>query len=416
MGKRRANGEGSIFKRKDGLWAAQYTDNTGKKRVLYGKTQQIAKDKLKEAIRQSDKGLLMDKNNITLVEWINEWLEVYARPTIKKTTYASYYRLLNNHVIPYFPKVLLKDLRTDMLQKHFNMLAREGSKRRIKDPNTGKLIPSKQGLSHETRRKIIVLLMMVIGKAVDTGIIARNVAANVKLEQEQPKERRILTIEEQRRLECVLLRDEKPLCFPIYLYLYTGLRIGELMGIRESDFDYNRKELHISQIVTRVEVPGSNSTEIVIGSPKTYTSRRTIPLPSFVADGLQRFIDSRKEQRELLRLILTENGESEKVKLIDEGYLFISTNGNICDAVSLRNTLEWALKEANVPHINFHALRHTFATRCSESGFDAKTLAEILGHADTNITFNTYIHTTEEQKRMNMDKLKPISETPAEQE
>lgn len=195
MGKRRANGEGSIFKRKDGLWAAQYTDNTGKKRVLYGKTQQIAKDKLKEAIRQSDKGLLMDKNNITLVEWINEWLEVYARPTIKKTTYASYYRLLNNHVIPYFP-----------------------------------------------------------------------------------------------------------------------------------------------------------------------------------------------------------------------------TNGNICDAVSLRNTLEWALKEANVPHINFHALRHTFATRCSESGFDAKTLAEILGHADTNITFNTYIHTTEEQKRMNMDKLKPISETPAEQE
>lgn len=416
MAKRRANGEGSIFKRKDGLWAAQYTDNTRKKRTLYGKTQQIAKDKLKEAIRQSDKGMLMDKNSITLVDWINEWLEVYARPTIKKTTFASYYRLLHNHVIPYFPKVLLKDVRTDMLQKHFNMLAKAGSKRRIKDPDTGKLVPSAKGLSYETRRKIIILLMMVIGKAVDTGIIAINAAANVKLQQEQPKEKRILTLDEQRRLESVLLRDEKPLCFPIYLDLYTGLRIGELMGIQESDFDYSRKELHIGRTVTRVDVPGENTTEKIIGSPKTYTSRRTIPLPVFVADMLQNFIEGHREQRELLRLILTENGEADKVKLLAEGYLFVSTNGNICDSVSLRNTLEWALTEAGIPHINFHALRHTFATRCSESGFDAKTLAEILGHSDTNMTFNTYIHTTEEQKRMNMDKLKPIAEAADEQQ
>lgn len=358
MAKRRANGEGSIFQRKDGLWAAQYTDNRGKKRTLYGKTQRIAKDKLKKAIRQSDKGMLMEKNNITLVEWINEWLEVYAQPTIKKTTYASYYRLLHNHVIPYFPKVLLKDLRTDMLQKHFNMLAKSGNKRRVKDLDTGKLVRSGKGLSYETRRKVVILLMMVLEKAVDTGIIAINSAANVKLQKQQPKEKRILTLDEQRRLESVLLRDEKPLCFPIYLDLYTGLRIGELIGIQENDFDYNRRELHISRTVTRVDVPGENTTEKIIGSPKTYTSRRTIPLPDFVADMLHGFIEGHREQRELLRLILTESGKGDKVKLIDEGYLFISTNGNICDSVSLRNTLEWALKEANVPHINFHALRH----------------------------------------------------------
>ena len=86
MPKRRANGEGSIYKRKDGIWTAQYTDSTGKKRYLYGKTQQAVKDKLKEAIRQSDKGLLMDKNNILFTAWIKEWLEVYSRPTVRKST------------------------------------------------------------------------------------------------------------------------------------------------------------------------------------------------------------------------------------------------------------------------------------------------------------------------------------------
>lgn len=416
MAKRRANGEGSIFKRKDGLWVAQYTDNTGKKRALYGKTQQIAKDKLKAAIRQSDKGMFMDKNRITLVKWIQEWLEVYARPTVKKSTYASYYRLLNNHIVPYFPKVLLKDLRTDMLQKHFNMLAEKGSMRKVKNPDTGKMETHTKGLSYETRRKIIVLLMMVIGKAVDSSIIPNNVAAKVKLQQEPPKEKRILTIDEQRRLEEVLLKDEKPLCFPIYLALYTGLRIGEVIGLQEKDFDYSHKELHINRTVGRVDVPGEGTTEVVIGSTKTFTSKRTIPLPDFVADALQAFIEGHREEREYLKIILTDNGEIEKAKMLDEGYIFVSSNGNIREVVSLRVTLNWALKQANVPHINFHALRHTFATRCSESGFDAKTLAEILGHTDTNMTFNTYIHATEEQKRLNMNKLKPLVGGPGEEE
>lgn len=120
MAKRRANGEGSIYKRKDGKWAAQYTDNMGKRRTLYGKTQQEVRQKMKEAMEQSDSGLLMDKDKMTFCDWMKEWLEQYANPTVRAATYANYYSILNQHVLPAFPKVLLKDLRADMLQKYFN--------------------------------------------------------------------------------------------------------------------------------------------------------------------------------------------------------------------------------------------------------------------------------------------------------
>jgi len=97
MAKRRANGEGSIFKRKDGLWAAQYTDNAGKKRTLYGKTQQPVREKLKEAIKESDMGLAMDKGKITFATWMGEWLEVFAKPVCKQITYANYCSSICHH-------------------------------------------------------------------------------------------------------------------------------------------------------------------------------------------------------------------------------------------------------------------------------------------------------------------------------
>ena len=120
MAKRRANGEGSLYKRKDGTWTAQYTDYTGKKRYLYGKTQQIVKDKLKEALRNSENGIVLDTRKITFSQWILEWLEVYARPSIRETTYVNWRNMVVKHIEPHFRNVQLRELRPDMLQKLIN--------------------------------------------------------------------------------------------------------------------------------------------------------------------------------------------------------------------------------------------------------------------------------------------------------
>ena len=134
MPQKRAHGEGTLFQRKDGRWVAEFTDNAGKRRLFYGKTQREALIKMKNAIRESDEGLLLDKSKILFVDWMKEWLEVYSKPNVRKTTYASYYNFVMNHIVPAFPSVPLKDLRADMLQKFINEKAVKGrvDKKRIK--------------------------------------------------------------------------------------------------------------------------------------------------------------------------------------------------------------------------------------------------------------------------------------------
>lgn len=407
MAKRRANGEGSIFKRKDGLWAAQYTDNTGKKRTLYGKTQQIAKDKLKEAIRQSDDGMNMDKDKITFAAWLLEWLEVYSKPTTRKGTYAVHYNHIVNHLIPAFPKVLLKDLRADMLQKFYNQKHKTGKLRNSIRINPFGETPSK-GLSVCMLDNINKTVSAALNQAVENQIIAVNVAKRVKLPQETPRERQVLTPDEQAKLERLILQSDHPIAFAIYLDLYTGLRVGELLALKAEDINFNTKELYVRRSIKRVHIPESKKTELVIEAPKTPKSIRTIPLPDFLVDKLRAYIDRIEKERVSLHDIEI---PPEQSGWIDEGFLFFSTYGKPYESTHARRVLDKFLDYAGIEHINFHALRHTFATRAIESGFDVKSLSEILGHTDAKMTLNTYTHSLADQKRASMEKLSLLAES-----
>ena len=271
--KNRSKGEGTIFQRKDGRWQAAYFDNAGKRRTLYGKTEKEALTKMKNAIRDSDDGMAMDKNKILFVDWIREWLEVYCKPTVRPNTYAWRYRHLNDYVIPAFPKTLLKDLRPDMLQKFFNRLAVDGSIKKTDEPS---------GLGQQTIKGIKILLVGVLKQAVENGIILNNPAQKAKLPPVEKKEIRILSIDEQKRLEAVLLESERPIYFAIYLTLYTGMRCGEVTGLRVSDVDLDRGEIHIRRSIGRTKIPETGKTELIIGNAKTTKGERIIPLPSFI--------------------------------------------------------------------------------------------------------------------------------------
>lgn len=408
MPKRRANGEGSIYKRKDGTWTGQYTDHAGKKRYLYGKTQPIVREKLKEAIQKSDKGILHEASQITVEEWLSQWLEVYNKPIVRSSSYGHNYVDLMKHIAPTFPGVLLKDLRTDMLQKLFNEKAISGKLRKVKDTRTGKKESEPGGLSPATLGRIKSTLRACLNQTVENGLLERNVAEKVKLPKDTSKELVILTVEEQQKLQKTVLETGDSLALGIIIALFTGVRVGELLAIQIGDIDFKNKELHIRRTIRRTWKPDvtEQRSEIIVGEPKTEKSKRTIPLPDFIVDIFRQMVDYRNNLVEQSKGYWNSRGKHySRRKWVEDGYIFLSPVGAVVEHTSYNDLFRKYLDAAGLPRINFHALRHTFATRGLEAGVDIKTLSEILGHSDAKMTLNTYVHALKEQKRCNMEKL-----------
>ena len=169
------------------------------------------------------------------------------------------------------------------------------------------------------------------------------------------------------------------------LALYTGMRIGEVCGLRWCDIDFDSQTIHIRNTVERIkninQKPGEPKTVLVLCNAKTVSSDRIIPIPAKIMELLILF--RRKDEQ-----------------FVMEGYLYDYT-----DPRTFQYAFHSYLKESNLKKVNFHALRHTFATRCIESGMDVKSLSEILGHASVNITLNTYVHSSLEQKRTQINSM-----------
>jgi len=178
MPKRRANGEGTIFQRKDGRWVSQYTDiATGKQKSIHGKTQQEVKYKLKNALNDMENGINLDKSNMPFVEWIWEWLEVYSKPRVRESTYANYYYIIKIHVEPFFPRVLLRDITCDMLQRFYNEKLINGRK-----DGAGR------GISVKSVDNIMMVISCALKRAVLNGMIYTNEASKI-VHSKKPKKK-----------------------------------------------------------------------------------------------------------------------------------------------------------------------------------------------------------------------------------
>ena len=174
-----------------------------------------------------------------------------------------------------------------------------------------------------------------------------------------------------------------PFKFGVLLSLYTGIRVGELCALQWEDFDLAHSKLKIRKTMQRIQDLGNGSvskTKIVITEPKSQCSIREIPLPLFIVDVAKKFASNPK------------------------AYILTGTDRYI-EPRTMQNRFKSYVKECNVEPANFHVLRHTFATRCVEVGFEVKSLSEVLGHANVNITLNRYVHSSFELKHSNMNKL-----------
>jgi len=188
------------------------------------------------------------------------------------------------------------------------------------------------------------------------------------------------SVNEQKKIEDAVLKDKRDKMFGVIICLYTGLRIGELLALEWSDIDLSKGELSVTKTCYDGKDENGKGCRI-IGTPKTDTSRRTIPLPK----QLIPFLKERKK-RSLSKFVVS-NGEK------------------IVSVRSYQRSFELLLVKLKIPHHGFHALRHTFATRAIECGMDAKSLSEILGHKNPTITLKRYVHSFMEHKKEFMNRL-----------
>lgn len=363
MAKRRSNGEGNIRKRKDGRWEGRYTAGhdpvTGKqvfKNVL-GKTQAEVKEKLKAALEQNQKIDFTRTGKYTVTQWMNEWFENVCKIKVRPSSHQTYRGYIDNHIAPNIGKIPLEKLSTMDLQKFCRKLMEKGRVERIESKHQNK------GLSAKTVWNINQIISSAMDFAVAQKIIAENPCKNVSLPKIEHREMQTIPVDQ---LQAFLEEAKRSGFYEMYyIELSTGLRRGELLGLKWQDIDWDNGVITVRRQVARV------NGEITEAPLKTKNSYRTVSISPQAIEVLK----------------------TQKAKTNDE-YVFPSLHGGPISPDSVNNMLKRVLERAGIPKVRFHDLRHTFATLALQNGVDIKTVSGMLGHFSAGFTLDTYAHVT----------------------
>ena len=366
---RRPNGDGTVRKRKsDGRWEGRITigkkkDGTCIIKTVTAKTQKALMARLNELKFRYAGANLVEKCQMTVGEWLIDWLDNYKKHMIRPTTYRGYKNYIETHMIPYIGKKPITNLRTSDIQRMYNQLKEGG--RATEHPEDG------FALSNSMVRSVHMLLHEALDGAVKERIIPSNPTKGAVIPKTDYKEKTILHETEVERLLEIAKGHVGWYDF-FYLECMTGLRKGEICALKWSDYDEVNRKLSVRKSATYMDG------KVTIGETKTERSRRNIILPRSVAKML-----------------------SERKKSTMSEWIFPSVNdlNKPMNPQTAYNKLKSLLREAALPDIRFHDLRHTFATHAASSGVDPKTLSAILGHTDASFTLDTYTHVTTDMQK-----------------
>jgi integrase len=373
MAKRRGNYEGTIRQRKNGLWEAIVTIGrdpvTGKlKRVsFYAPTQKEVVKKAAQARADLTRGTFVAPEKLTLEVWLDTWLKVYKAPTTRPLTLSGYTMIVKRHLQPALGRIQLQALKPEHIQDYCN--AKVG-----------------QGLDTSTIRQHLRVLSNALRQAEKIGRVSRNVARLVDSPRVTRKERGTLTIAQVRTDLLTAIQGDRLAAAYLTLFL-TGLRRGELLGLRWQDVDLDAGALSVRQILERVGNASSSGpkTKLAFLEPKTARSRRTVALPAECVAALRQHRARQAEER--LRL-----GAAYQ----DHGLVFAQADGRPIDPYSMNRAFQTVLKRAGLPAIRLHDARHTYATWMLQAGVPLKVVSDQLGHTSIAITGDIYAHVPQE--------------------
>lgn len=352
----------NIYKRKDGRWEGRYKNGLkpdGKTRYssVYGASYSEVKSLItaKRAEQKSD----CLKCNFAFSELSNLWLESIVH-NVKESTYSNYGMKLKKHIIPYLGAIKYEKLTIKIFNDFIAEKLSSGlSARYVSD---------------------ICRVIKAITKFARIRLGYSDKAELLSIPKFEKKKLESITKDQQDLLISHLTENISPSNIGIIIALTTGIRIGELCALKWSDIDLEKRIITVSKTLQRIKnTSGKKATKIIITTPKSKTSERQIPIPEMICP----LLNSRKR-----------NGEC-----------YVLTGKNLfIEPRTLQYRFKSILKKIGLPSINFHSLRHMFATNCIAVGVDVKTLSEILGHSSVEITLNRYVHSSIERKRecMNM--------------
>ena len=350
----------NIYKRKDKRWEGRYIaayDAMGKAvyKSLYGKTYTEVKLKMKNHVEPEK----INPVAISFVSWTEEYLKSQG-DRLKIGTYKIYERYIENYFKPFFGNTSLRKMNSTIVQAFVNSLS---------------------DLAPSTVKGIFSFMRKALKKA-----DKENYIVPIYLDINLPKIKRgnvtVFSREEQKQIENTLNIEENPNDIGILICLYTGLRIGEVCGLKWSDIDFKNEDMYINRTLQRLTIDGRSVLREL--PPKSETSKRKIPIPPCLLVKLKT-----------------------AWKLRQSVYV-LQTNYHAMDTRTFQSQYKKILECAGVRYANAHTLRHTFSVRALELGFDIKTLSEILGHADATVTLKIYAHSLDEHKRNSMAKFEEI--------
>ena len=311
--------------------------------------------------------MLLKSKKILYKDWIYTWL-LEKKDYIKESTYANYSNNIFNHIIPKLGNYYLNELNHKIIQDFLLDLSKNGRK-----DNNG-------GLAEKTIKDITIIVKGSIKKGINEDKIK-----HIELTFNYPKDNKenklyVLTKREQNKITNYILENINSRNIGLLISLYSGIRIGELCALKWEDVDFKKNCLTINKTIQRVYIKDKdkNISKVIITTPKTKNSNREIPI--------------NKEFLEILK----------KVKS-DKKYYILTGNDKYIEPRTYRKYFNKVLDELKIKHFNFHSLRHTFATNCISLGVDYKTVSELLGHANVNITLNLYVHPRYSQKKKCID-------------
>jgi integrase len=356
-GRKRANGEGSIYQRADGLWVAAITGADGRRQRVYAHTRADAGRRLTQALQRRDQGMgeTVPAGRDTVAAWLESWLAT-VKPTLRPRTWMRYGDLCRVHLIPAVGRLRLGRLQPAHLEALYAVRLAAGSS------------PGTVHLMHAVLRR-------ALGAAVRQGRVNRNVASLVTPPRVVQPEMRVLDPAEARHLCAVAAEDADHGVLPI-LAVTTGMRQGEMLALRWRDVDLERGSLAVTGTLQRVRGVG-----LVRGEPKTARSRRQVRLTPTAIAALKR----QQGTQAAARLVARDrwgNGD----------WVFAGRAGTPLNADKVRVDWHCLCQQAGLPRMKFHDLRHTAATLLLGQGVHPKVVADLLGHATVAMTLDRYSH------------------------
>ncbi len=367
----------NIYKRKDGRWEGRFIHSYGesgkaKYKYVYAKTYTEVKSKLLYAqkIEQNTSTTSTYSEKAKYEYWLNEWLSL-KKLKVKDSTYIRYRNSIDNHIKPNLGKYPIDKISTTLMEGFVTRLM-----------SVGKL-NSDGGLSTKTITDILVIVKESFRYAQNHGVTVICNFDNITLKK-MSREMRVLSSLEMQNLIENLLSEPDLYKLGVFLCLFSGIRIGELCALQWKNISLTDKTIKIERTMQRLQSDDpsdAHKTHVIITEPKSYASLRLIPIPDFVVEAIRPY------QRN------------------PNAYFLSGECKSFVEPRTMQNHFKSYLSESGVADANFHSLRHTFATRCVEAGFDVKTLSEILGHSSVKITLDKYVHSSMDLKRMNMAKL-----------